>query len=343
MEIFSSNPGYTEHERSGQNGPSLWNDLSKPLFEPVHPELSQTSLYAIRFGVTIYTFGIVTYAVGSCQLYGGARTAFDDQDVAYNDVASYKYCAGAWNWLGWGIIGGILMVIGLLVMTLADTDLNQQLGSNKLMALGLCFAHAMSAGITAFSIPPISRIHFLLWIPWVYFLYRFNPILNQEPGYPRFTELWTFIFFLNHSIWAVYFLLTAWSLWDVHFIIVGVFFMLGAISIVLVYRYDKKESPTARCYVAIFAFLIAWGIADLSYGIVLITFQKVDVPGTKWLMPATFILPTLMVITFYRLMGFSLSPRHIDLSEGYELRPSMMDRSWGGGDARDDWVDARHA
>jgi hypothetical protein len=326
---FSSEPGSTRVNRSGDLG-FFANDLRVPLFNPGPEGRSVTPPRLIRVGIICYVLGIVTYAVGSCQLYGGQRTVYkhhivpnataasndddykNDDDQTFLRYENQTYCDGAWGWKGWGVIGCILIVSGLLAMTISDTDLNQHTAEHALSATCICAAHMVNAGITAFSIPPVSYVHFFRWIPWLYFLFRYDQILKREGGYLRYTEIFSLTFVCFHLTWGLYFFITAWRIDDQYFLILGILFLLAALVIVCAYRSYRKESPTARCYIAIFSFLISWGVCDLAYGIFL---SELHLPpdATKWATPVIFLVPTLAIVLFYQISGSPLAPRHLDL------------------------------
>lgn len=88
------------------------------------------------------------------------------------------------------LVYGILAVVGLLIMTGADLDINAYLRRNQCRVILFSLVWVISFGIQACTLPqPIGQSSWLPALPFLALLFKYTSIVTMQPGYPLFTEL----------------------------------------------------------------------------------------------------------------------------------------------------------
>jgi hypothetical protein len=239
-----------------------------------------------QFQGVIFTTGFALFVLG-------------DAISAYGYVidpsgSSTKADPGYWTDTAWALLN----TVGLLVMTVADLDVNHYLGQNRIRLVLTMLVWLVSYLALVFA-SKFGKPYLIPCIPIVYLALRFDPIADQEKGFPLLTELFAAVLSFDLVGNGGTFLMAAAIVHAPYWVAVVVFLLLGPVCVLFAHRWSqrKHETPTLCFGTVAFAYLFILGIGYLLVGMEAALHHDSLGVGV-WFVALIHLLPTIAMLIF---------------------------------------------
>jgi hypothetical protein len=177
---------------------------------------------------------------------------------------------------GWFfLIFGIVSTAGLSLMTMADVDANMLIQQRPHAVVAAVLVLVLSFGLTACTQTPQphSQIFWLPVLPFVYFACRYTAIMQMQPGFPKFTEVFLVVLALDiasQGIWGL--LVPLGSPYWVNSLFSGVELCAAAsLAFFIFYFAPPYGSHTVQFHMTVYAYLFIFGVAQLVFQIMVVS------------------------------------------------------------------------
>jgi hypothetical protein len=235
-------------------------------------------------GFTIFLLSNLLFAVGH------------KVDPAMN---STRYDRNYWTDIAWATC----QTVGLVVMTLADVDVNRYLATNPVRLTLLLLIWAGYYLFMAIFVPA-GHGFALAFFPFCYLALRFEPVVHMHQGHLRLTEIFTLILALDLIAFA-FGLMVIDAIEFLHItppwpgiVVMGIF---GPASMLFVHRWSRqtrKESHTISFNTTVFVYLFSLGAGVLVECAWFLGSDDVYLPVGVWAIGVVHLCPTLTMLLF---------------------------------------------
>jgi hypothetical protein len=238
---------------------------------------------------TVFSVGLVIFMAG---LLAG------DFAVLIGDGAKNPYGVTFFFW-------AILQTLGLIIMTVADVDVDLYFNQNKIRLIFLSITWIfLGALLPAYN--TTDPFYLLPAIPFLYLHARFTPVTNMHSNFPCVTQLFVGGLVLHITSDGIdniaqaqrYSLAIGGSTLSWPLQVMGVYELMCAAVLVLLYMHKKDEieqTLTLRMNTAIYAYLFAFGTAYLMESLFIKFFYLIPLQPLQWTFAPIHLIPVLIM------------------------------------------------
>jgi hypothetical protein len=254
-------------------------------------------------------------------------------------LVTYYEGRGDFRTAGWAfLLTGLLKTGGLLMLTLADLDVNLYVKGHRMQAVCITTTFVFGAAINALYPCQVTSCqgaivasNQLLWIqcvPWLYYAARFRQVSDMHEGFPHFSELFVLSFALyNVSVGSIYVTqlhevekLPPIYVMDIQNIVFQ--YLSAGITLVAAFHFSPRRSvysTTVQLQLTIFIILLLSGIGQLINNILyMVLFQMnkerdAALTAQGWMYVPLNLLPPVVMLYFRQIIHRHIGKKWLQL------------------------------
>jgi hypothetical protein len=226
-------------------------------------------------------------------------------------------------------IYGVVQVVGLILVTVADVDANVFMKQHKEHGIAFAIAFLVHTGFEAFYPEPDwqNQVNWLKSLPFLYLLRNSQPVLDMADGCFQFTEILALSLVLDMICFAGYSVLLSVGKpgsWPTLFF-AGFVFVGAALSWAHYLKRRQRGTLAMALNASIYNYLLVFGLEDLLYHLVSPDWKFENTERfliCSYLFSPVHVIPSLAMIFFrkriYKMLGLLWQKQRIarDFQDG---------------------------